>query len=640
MLVLGSRLRGPTRSVLQRPTFLVPKPSTTPYYIPVFVPTLQRRWASGPTPPLPTFSQDPKGWCKRLPKVIYDGVVHLVMGFRLLFLNVATAVGIAFRSAKGKTLTRRERRLLVTTTSDIMRLIPFSIFVIVPFMELLLPVALKLFPNMMPSTFTTKDEAEAKRIKELKAKIELAKFVQDTVNAVKSSSETFEGNFRKFLQDVHERGPMSKEQTLNFVKTFKDDLTLSNLKRSQILQMCKFIGINNFGPTNFLRYHLHNRIQELKRDDKMIKAEGLSSLSLVELKNACAARGISSLGTREKLEADLADWLNLSLDLKVPTGLLILSRAFRLYAENQPKRPDEIRELRETIKYIPTVAIENVESDVIHAQATTQGDLAGQLKALRDEREKMKEEQVEADNKEKELTEIKSKGGNVGFVDDMPTDDSKILEARDIVVPLGKLEKSTLLEIEESVIESIQHEGNPSISRLSEKLKGMCARLETAIASHSMTPDSHLTIDEMRERLQTKGWTNEEIDSFIAKLDVVDNAVSVANLLKVAEKKVKILAEEEAKRLETYETRVTTEFEKEVAKEKVKEVKPSEAEKAKEVTNEIKPESESEIKEEKANEASAVESEAEAIQQKQDKDTKEALKEAESKEKREKASSE
>ena len=42
------------------------------------------------------------------------------------------------------------------TTSDLLRLIPFSVFVIVPFMEFLLPVALKLFPNMLPSTFEDK----------------------------------------------------------------------------------------------------------------------------------------------------------------------------------------------------------------------------------------------------------------------------------------------------------------------------------------------------------------------------------------------------------------------------------------------------------------------------------------------------
>lgn len=42
------------------------------------------------------------------------------------------------------------------TTQDLLRLIPFAVFIIVPFMELLLPVALKLFPNMLPSTFEDK----------------------------------------------------------------------------------------------------------------------------------------------------------------------------------------------------------------------------------------------------------------------------------------------------------------------------------------------------------------------------------------------------------------------------------------------------------------------------------------------------
>ena len=41
------------------------------------------------------------------------------------------------------------------TVSDLFRLLPFSVFIIVPFMELLLPIALKLFPGMLPSTFTS-----------------------------------------------------------------------------------------------------------------------------------------------------------------------------------------------------------------------------------------------------------------------------------------------------------------------------------------------------------------------------------------------------------------------------------------------------------------------------------------------------
>jgi LETM1 and EF-hand domain-containing protein 1 len=36
--------------------------------------------------------------------------------------------------------------------------VPFSVFIIVPFMEFTLPIFLKLFPNMLPSTFKEADK--------------------------------------------------------------------------------------------------------------------------------------------------------------------------------------------------------------------------------------------------------------------------------------------------------------------------------------------------------------------------------------------------------------------------------------------------------------------------------------------------
>lgn len=57
------------------------------------------------------------------------------------------------RLARGYSLTRRERQQLIRTVSDLLRLLPFSFFIIVPFMEFALPIFIKLFPNMLPSTF-------------------------------------------------------------------------------------------------------------------------------------------------------------------------------------------------------------------------------------------------------------------------------------------------------------------------------------------------------------------------------------------------------------------------------------------------------------------------------------------------------
>ena len=66
------------------------------------------------------------------------------------------ALRLLVRLLRGIRLTRREHRQLKRTAQDLLRLIPFLPFVLVPFMELLLPVALALFPNMLPSTFTDK----------------------------------------------------------------------------------------------------------------------------------------------------------------------------------------------------------------------------------------------------------------------------------------------------------------------------------------------------------------------------------------------------------------------------------------------------------------------------------------------------
>jgi LETM1 and EF-hand domain-containing protein 1 len=53
---------------------------------------------------------------------------------------------------------------LKRTTTDLIRLIPFSVFILVPFMEFLLPIALRLFPNMLPSTFEGEFAAVSSRL--------------------------------------------------------------------------------------------------------------------------------------------------------------------------------------------------------------------------------------------------------------------------------------------------------------------------------------------------------------------------------------------------------------------------------------------------------------------------------------------
>ncbi|XP_037685485.1 mitochondrial proton/calcium exchanger protein [Choloepus didactylus] len=92
---------------------------------------------------------------KSLGQRVVDELKHYYHGFRLLWIDTKIAARMLWRILNGHTLTRRERRQFLRICADLFRLVPFLVFVVVPFMEFLLPVALKLFPSMLPSTFET-----------------------------------------------------------------------------------------------------------------------------------------------------------------------------------------------------------------------------------------------------------------------------------------------------------------------------------------------------------------------------------------------------------------------------------------------------------------------------------------------------
>jgi LETM1 and EF-hand domain-containing protein 1 len=105
------------------------------------------------------------------------------------------------RDLRCKILTRLQ---LQRTVQDLGRLIPFLPFVIVPFAELLLPVALKLFPNMLPSTFEGQSSKD-KKAKNLRAtRKDVSDFLRQTlketglpISAESAKREEFSEFFRK-----------------------------------------------------------------------------------------------------------------------------------------------------------------------------------------------------------------------------------------------------------------------------------------------------------------------------------------------------------------------------------------------------------------------------------------------------------
>ncbi|KAK3807185.1 MAG: LETM1-like protein-domain-containing protein [Linnemannia elongata] len=334
-------------------------------------------------------------------------MIHYWHGTKLLGKEIKISTKLAGRLLNGNKLTRREQRQLRRTTGDLMRLIPFSVFLIVPFMELLLPVALKLFPNMLPSTFEDKFAEEEKKRKLLKMRLEMAKFLQETIEESGiPGSQRAEAvkEFGDFFRKVRTTGEQaSTDELIRVAKLFHDELTLDNLSRPQLVSMCRYMNLNAFGTDNFLRYQIRNKMNSIKQDDKLIMAEGVDSLTTRELQAACQSRGIRTGGVSPaRLRSELSQWLELNLTYAIPSSLLILSRAFSFSDSKDLATPVEA--LQATLSSLPDSLLTETELHVseLEGAATPQQKLEvleQQEELIADEKAKLKKE---AEEREKE----------------------------------------------------------------------------------------------------------------------------------------------------------------------------------------------------------------------------------------------
>lgn len=328
---------------------------------------------------------------------------HYWLGTKLLWADIRISSRLLLKLAGGKSLSRRERQQLTRTTADIFRLVPVAVFIIVPFMEFLLPVFLKLFPNMLPSTFQDKMKEQEALKRRLNARIEYARFLQDTVKEMaKEVQNSRSGEIKKTAEDLDEfmnkvrRGTgVSNDEILGFAKLFNDELTLDNISRPRLVNMCKYMGISPYGTDAYLRYMLRKRLQWIKNDDKMIQAEGVESLSEAELRQDCRDRGLLGLLSVEEMRQQLRDWLDLSLNYSVPSSLLILSRAFSVSGK---LRPEEA--VQATLSSLPDEVVDTVgvtalpSEDSVSERRRKLEFLEMQEELIKEEEEREEEEQA------------------------------------------------------------------------------------------------------------------------------------------------------------------------------------------------------------------------------------------------------
>ena len=153
---------------------------------------------------------------------------------------------------------------------------------------------------------------------------------------------------------------------MRVARKFQDELTLNNLSRPQLVSLSKFMNLNAFGTDTFLRHQIERRLVYLRQDDQMIATEGVDSLDIYELQQACLSRGIRAVGVSPaRMRSELGQWLDLHLIHKVPSTLLLLSHAFQT-TERLPVSQDEALKnkaeaLQQTLSSLPHQAVNETQ---------------------------------------------------------------------------------------------------------------------------------------------------------------------------------------------------------------------------------------------------------------------------------------
>ena len=307
-----------------------------------------------------THSSERREFIAKLKDMARHEAEHYWNGTKLLVADVRTARTLLRKTLDGNALTRRERKQLLRTVSDLFRLVPFSMFIVIPFMEFALPFALRIFPNLLPSTFQDSLKAEENMKRELQSRIAMAQFFQETLEALAQEQkkkavrrrqemeqagaeqedstiykqEDSAASMLEFLSKARNGEMIPPDVIIRYANYFQDDLTLDNMPRMQLINMCRYMNIPPYGADSFLRFQLRHRIRSLKEDDQRILWEGIDSLTKMELREAVQERGMRSTGlSKDAYKRALQQWLDLSVNKNVPIALLIMSRTFFLQDE-------------------------------------------------------------------------------------------------------------------------------------------------------------------------------------------------------------------------------------------------------------------------------------------------------------------
>eukprot|EP00814_Leptocylindrus_danicus_P016549 CAMPEP_0116045468 /NCGR_PEP_ID=MMETSP0321-20121206/27635_1 /TAXON_ID=163516 /ORGANISM="Leptocylindrus danicus var. danicus, Strain B650" /LENGTH=656 /DNA_ID=CAMNT_0003526805 /DNA_START=632 /DNA_END=2602 /DNA_ORIENTATION=- len=281
---------------------------------------------------------------------------------------------------------------------------------------------------MLPSTFQDSLKEEENMKRELQSRLAMAGFLQETLKSLvkekkdakadddDSEEKNSASNFLQFLEKARKGEPLPPEVIIKFSSFFRDEFTLENFPRMQLVNLCRYMDIPPYGADSLLRFQLRHKIRGLKEDDQRIIYEGIDSLTKMELRQACRERGMRSTGlAKDGYREALEQWLELSVVKDVPIALLIISRTYFLREEFATKGAEEpadaaMTNLADAISSLDKDVLNEVVLEVAtdEEKRSNPDVLKIKLEVLEQQNELIKEEN-EAREKLKQLAEEEQK---------------------------------------------------------------------------------------------------------------------------------------------------------------------------------------------------------------------------------------
>ena len=255
-------------------------------------------------------------------------------------------------------------------------------------------------------------------------------------------------SFLEFIEKARQGEFLPPEVVVRYAKYFKDELTLDNMPRMQLINMCKYMSIPPYGNDNVLRFQLRHKIRGLIEDDQRILWEGIDSLTKMELREACQERGMRSTGlSKMAYTRALQQWIDLSVNRNVPISLLVMSRTFFLQEEMTGGATSSTNESKSVTGLADAISglDKEVVNEVILKSVTTGKEKDPDLLKLKLE---VLEQQNELIEEEKQQRDAEATKAEAAKVDKEKGASEEIIN----VVEMNESTSKTQLKAEESII--------------------------------------------------------------------------------------------------------------------------------------------------------------------------------------------